>query len=76
MILSFLVISICLSSLGFLQVAVKILEKSRIKESADVRRVNREIKILKKGRHGNVIQLYEVLDTPNAIYLIMECCDG
>jgi 5'-AMP-activated protein kinase catalytic alpha subunit len=55
---------------------VKILEKSRIKESADVRRVNREIKILKKGRHGNVIQLYEVLDTPNAIYLIMECCDG
>lgn len=56
--------------------AVKILEKSRIKEAADVRRVNREIKILKKARHPNVIQLYEVLDTPNAIYLITECCDG
>ena len=30
------------------KVAVKILEKSRIKDQADVRRVNREIKILKK----------------------------
>jgi serine/threonine protein kinase len=58
------------------KVAVKILEKSRIKESADVRRVNREIKILKKARHCNVIQLYEVLDTPSAIYLIMECAEG
>jgi serine/threonine protein kinase len=60
----------------FLQVAIKILEKSRIKEQADVRRVNREIKILKKSRHGNIIQLYEVLDTKNTIYLIMECCEG
>lgn len=52
------------------------MEKSRIKEAADVRRVNREIKILKKARHANVIQLFEVLDTQNAIYLIMECCEG
>ncbi len=52
------------------------MEKSRIKEAADVRRVNREIKILKKARHGNIIQLYEVLDTQNTIYLIMECCEG
>eukprot|EP01039_Chlorochromonas_danica_P005477 gene5477-6028_t len=58
------------------KVAVKILEKNRIKEAADVRRVNREIKILKKARHGNVIQLYEVLDTQHTIYLIMECCEG
>ena len=36
------------------KVAVKILEKSRIKEQADVRRVNREIKILKKSRHANM----------------------
>ena len=58
------------------KVAVKILEKKRIKEQADVRRVNREIKILKKARHGNIVQLYEVLDTPNSIYLIMEHADG
>lgn len=58
------------------KVAIKILEKARIKEQADVRRVNREIKILKKARHGNIIQLYEVLDTQNTIYLIMECAEG
>lgn len=58
------------------KVAVKMLEKSKIKEPADIRRVNREIKILKKVRHPNVIQLYEVLDTPSSIYLIMENCDG
>jgi serine/threonine protein kinase len=58
------------------KVAVKILEKSKIKEQADIRRVNREIKILKKAKHCNIIQLYEVLDTKSAIYLMMECCDG
>lgn len=56
--------------------AIKILEKSKIKDQADVRRVNREIKILKKARHGNIIQLYEVLDTKATIYLIMECAEG
>ena len=58
------------------KVAVKILEKSKIKEQADVRRVNREIKILKKSVHRNIIQLYEVLDTQNSIYLMMENCEG
>ena len=39
------------------KVAVKILEKSRIKEAADVERVTREIRILKRNRHPNVIQV-------------------
>jgi 5'-AMP-activated protein kinase, catalytic alpha subunit len=42
------------------QVAVKILEKEKIKDKKDVERITREIKILKKVRHPNVIQLYEV----------------
>jgi 5'-AMP-activated protein kinase, catalytic alpha subunit len=48
--------SLCLS----IQVAVKILEKDKIKDKKDVERITREIKILKKVRHPNVIQLYEV----------------
>ena len=39
------------------KVAVKILEKSKIVEVADVNRVTREIQILKRVRHQNVIQL-------------------
>jgi 5'-AMP-activated protein kinase, catalytic alpha subunit len=44
------------------KVAVKILEKERIKDVADVERVAREIHILKLIRHPNIIQLYEVFD--------------
>ena len=58
------------------KVAVKVLEKSRLVEAADVQRVAREIKILKRNRHRNIIQLFEVLDTPTAIYLIMENADS
>ncbi|RYY33923.1 hypothetical protein EON62_03760, partial [archaeon] len=57
-------------------VAVKILEKSRIREVADAQRVAREIKILKRARHPNVIQLFEVIDTPRQILLVMEHCDS
>lgn len=42
------------------KVAVKILEKDKIKDKKDVERITREIKILKKVRHPSVIQLYEV----------------
>lgn len=48
------------SCLNYIQVAVKILEKDKIKDKKDVERITREIKILKKVRHPNVIQLYEV----------------
>ena len=46
-------------------VAIKILEKSRIWDVADVERVSREIHILKLIRHPNIIQLYEIIETPN-----------
>ena len=37
------------------QVAIKILEKDKIHDQKDVERITREIKILKKVRHPNVI---------------------
>jgi 5'-AMP-activated protein kinase catalytic alpha subunit len=45
------------------KVAVKILEKKRIIDVADVERVAREIHILKLIRHPSIIQLYEVIFT-------------
>eukprot|EP00948_MAST-09A_sp_MAST-9A-sp1_P001012 g1012.t1 len=57
-------------------VAIKILERSRIKEDADVRRVGREIMILQRIRHDNIVQLYEVIYTKQQIYLIMEYANG
>lgn len=52
------------------------LEKERIKEVADVERVAREIHILKLIRHPNIIQLYEIIETPKQLYLIMEFAEG
>ena len=44
-------------------VAIKILEKDKIQDKADIERVTREIQILKIVRHPNVIQLYEIIET-------------
>ena len=57
-------------------VAVKILEKNRITDQADVERVIREMKILKSIRHTNVIKLYEIIETKSNIYLMMEYASG
>ena len=53
---------------------VKILEKDKIKDKKDVERITREIKILKKVRHPNVIQLYEIIETESELFLVMEFC--
>ncbi|CAD8151667.1 unnamed protein product [Paramecium octaurelia] len=58
------------------KVAIKILEKSKIIDVADVERVTREIHILKLIRHKHVIQLYEIIETKRYIFLVMEFCDG
>ena len=39
-------------------------------------RVSREIKILKLIRHPHIIQLYEIIETPKQLYLIMEYASG
>jgi serine/threonine protein kinase len=57
-------------------VAVKILEREKIKEIADVQRVAREIHILKRVQHPHIIQLYEIIETPRQLFLIMEYCSG
>ena len=55
--------------------ACKFLPKSNIKES-DLQKFRREIKILIKTDHPNIIKLYEVFETNKYLYLIMERCNG
>lgn len=38
----------------------------------DVERVSRELHILKLVRHSAIAQLYEVIETPDTIFMIME----
>ena len=55
--------------------ACKYLSKKDIKES-DLQKFRREIKILMKTDHPNIIKLYEVYETKKKLYLIMEKCNG
>ena len=58
------------------KVAVKILDKEKILQETDKFRLEREIKILKKMRHNNIVHLYDVKETPNSLYIIMEYICG
>ena len=59
------------------KVAVKIMDKEQIlSDELNKERVLSEIAILKIVRHNNIIKLYEVMETPQKIFLVMEYCDG
>ena len=54
------------------KVAVKILNRKKIKAIDMEEKVRREIKILRLFMHPHIIRLYEVLETPHDIYVVME----
>lgn len=53
-------------------VAIKILEKDKIKDITDVERVSRELHILKLVRHSSIAQLYEIIESNDRIFIVME----
>jgi len=58
------------------KVAIKILNKGKIKHMEMAEKVRREINILKMCTHPHIIRLYEVIDTPSDIFVIMEYVAG
>ena len=57
-------------------VAIKILEKSKIKTEENLKRINEEINNLKEINNINIVQLYEILEDKNNYYLIFEYISG
>jgi len=57
------------------KVAIKILEKRKIKSKDDSERVEREIEILKNTNNINIIKINEIIETKENYYLIMEYCE-
>ncbi|EEC51322.1 predicted protein, partial [Phaeodactylum tricornutum CCAP 1055/1] len=58
------------------KVAVKILNKNKIKQLGMEEKVHREINILHLCTHPHIIRLYEVIDTPTDIFLVNEYVSG
>lgn len=50
------------------QVAIKVIDK-RSRNEADLIKIHREISILKKLRHPNIIKLYQYIETEDYIFL-------
>ncbi|CAH8289987.1 unnamed protein product [Eruca vesicaria subsp. sativa] len=54
------------------KVAIKILNRRKIKNMDMEEKVRREIKILRLFMHHHIIRQYEVIETPSDIYVVME----
>ena len=58
------------------QVAVKVLNKSRITTQKDMTRIEREISILKHITHPNILRLYQVAESSKSYFLVTNLVEG
>ncbi|CAG0879801.1 unnamed protein product [Cyprideis torosa] len=58
------------------KVAVKILNREKIKDLDVVNKIKREIQNMKVFRHPHIIKLYQVISTPSDIFMVMEYVSG
>ena len=58
------------------KVAIKILEKKRLKEEDDLIRLKREFEMLSQFNHPNVITVSEIFESNDAYFTVMEYCNG
>ena len=58
------------------KVAIKIVEKSKMKENDDIIRLERELEMLSKFEFPNVIMVSEIIENKNGYYIVMDYCEG
>ena len=58
------------------EVAIKIINKNLVKQKKMSSKIQREIRLLKYFDHPNMIRLYQVLDTTQNIFVVMEYVSG
>lgn len=57
------------------EVAIKVINKSQMTPQS-LSKIEREVKIMKRISHPNIVKLYEVIETPKMLYLVMEYASG
>lgn len=55
---------------------MKIINKRKIKSLSLFEKIKREIKTLKMFNHPHIIKLFEFIDTPTYIFVILEYASG
>ncbi|KAK2908893.1 hypothetical protein Q8A67_004730 [Cirrhinus molitorella] len=53
------------------EVAIKIIDKTRLGES-DLKKIKREVQIMKLLKHPHIIKLYQVMETKDMLYIVTE----
>lgn len=56
------------------KVAIKVLNKAKLKENIEA--IREEVKILTKLDHPNIVKYYETYDDVKYMYLVMEYCSS
>jgi len=70
----FSVVRECTSKVDGEKYAVKIIEKNALKE--DIKLLRREIEIMKKVNHKNILKLHEIFEDNEKVYIVMELVKG
>jgi serine/threonine protein kinase len=70
----FSVVKECTSKSDGEKYAVKIIEKNALKE--DIKLLKREIEIMKKVSHENILKLHEIFEDAEKVYIVMELVKG
>ncbi|XP_057692339.1 SNF related kinase b [Corythoichthys intestinalis] len=56
-------------------VAIKMIDKTKLDVMA-TSHLLQEVRCMRRVQHPNVVRLYEVIDTPTTLYLVMELAEG
>ena len=56
--------------------AVKLIDKTKLTDVNDRKRVGREIRVLKRLTHESIIRLFDVVDGRDKMFVVMEYADG
>ncbi|KAI3444277.1 hypothetical protein Pfo_000942 [Paulownia fortunei] len=68
---SFGKVKLAVHTLTGLKVAIKILDRQSI-DNCEAEKVRREINIMRQLFHPHIVRLFEVIDTPSNVYVVME----
>ena len=73
---TFSVVKLGINKITKEKVAIKILKKKKMQKSKDKSRLEREISILKRLHHINVIKIHKISEEPDNYYIVMEYCEN
>jgi len=69
-------VALVTSSVTNERVAMKTIDRTKLFTAALKKTVEQEVRILKRMNHDGVVRLFEVIETPRAIHMVMEYSPG